>query len=497
MKKKTKILILIIADSAANSIKTIISKIPCEICNSDIFSTEILIIDDKYTDDTTELSQRFKKLYPKSSMSILHSPVDQGYGENRKLGYQYGIDNNFDIIVLLHENGQYNQELLIDMINPILDNEAEIVFESRMLNNREAIKKVIPLHKLIGMQTLNRVQNLILKSNLSEFYTGYGAYKVEILKKIPFMYNSNNFAFNIDILIQFIDKHCKIKEIRLPTLYRDKFSYAKGIKYIFNMIKASLLARIQKYNIYYHPKFDYENENTTYASKLEFTSSHKFAVDYINSNSVVVDIGCGPGFVANALVEKGCIVHGFDQFKQNTIIKKLETYHVIDCDNIASTFEFKGDRLDAVLLLDIIEHLKDPEAFLWSLRNKISNYEPEIIITTANIAFIVTRTLLFFGQFNYGKKGILDISHKRLFTFKQLKRSLINSGYNIRKTTGIPVPFPLVFGNNIFSKFLLLINLFLIKIWKGLFSYQIAIIASPQPTLETLLKRSKLEKMKK
>ena len=98
--------------------------------------------------------------------------------------------------------------------------------------------------------------------------------------------------------------------------------------------------------------------------------------------------------------------------------------------------------------------------------------------------------MLLFGNFNYGKKGILDMTHRRLFTFKSLKRLLKQSGYIILKTEGIPIPFALIFGNNWFSKTLSFTNRIFILINKPLFAYQIFIRARFIPTVENTLKET-------
>jgi len=98
------------------------------------------------------------------------------------------------------------------------------------------------------------------------------------------------------------------------------------------------------------------------------------------------------------------------------------------------------------------------------IRKNIKMKRPKIIITVPNIAFIVTRLSLLFGKFNYGKVGILDLTHTRLFTFRSLKELLIQSGYKIIDIQGVPAPYPKAIGNNIISKFLMFVNEVLIKI---------------------------------
>jgi len=132
-----------------------------------------------------------------------------------------------------------------------------------------------------------------------------------------------------------------------------------------------------------------------------------------------------------------------------------------------------------------------PEKFIDELKNKIKlNTKVKILVSTPNIAFIIIRLMLMVGFFNYGKRGILDRTHTRLFTFSSFKQLIEQFGFSITKTYGIPAPFPLAVGNNIIGKSLIYINLFLIKISKRLFSYQIYYEIKPDVSLETLLSRA-------
>ena len=70
-------------------------------------------------------------------------------------------------------------------------------------------------------------------------------------------------------------------------------------------------------------------------------------------------------------------------------------------------FPVNVSHFDQIFMLDVIEHLKAPEEFMDELRFATGCKRPEIIMTTANIGFVATRLMLLFGQFNYGKKGIL------------------------------------------------------------------------------------------
>src|SRR5437764_9168007 len=112
---------------------------------------------------------------------------------------------------------------------------------------------------------------------------------------------------------------------------------------------------------------------------------------------------------------------------------------------------------------------------------------PEVIITTDNFVFFATRLMLLLGQFNYGKKGILDATHTRLFTFRSLRELLRQSGYKILEVRGIPAPYPKALGTNFISRFLVWANEKLISLSRSFFSYQIFVRAQALPTLNNML----------
>ncbi|MHC4240182.1 MAG: methyltransferase domain-containing protein [Planctomycetota bacterium] len=431
-------------------------------------------------------------------MTVLYNPKNQGYGGNQKVGYCYAIRKGFDAVVLLHGDGQYAPEYLGEMIQPIVTGQADVVFGSRMIRPLEALKGRMPLYKWIGNQILTFIQNRIMKSDLSEFHTGYRAYSAAALRSIPFEYNSDYFDFDTDIIIQLIDTQKRIKETPVPTFYGDEVSRVNGIKYAMRIVRSCVLSKLNKLGVYYHPKFDYEPpSNYRYREKFGYPSSQQFALDEVQSGSTVLDIGCGPGFMAAKLALKDVRTVSIDLKIQPET--RRNSWRCLEVD--ADQYDFSEDfgKVDYVLALDIIEHLKSPEKLLRVLRQRFSRDVPNIIVTTGNIAFFPLRISLLFNSFNYGRRGILDMDHTRLFTFSSLRRTLEINGYEIVKKRGVPAPFPLALGEGRLARFLLLMNRILIFFSKSLFSYQIAIIAKPLPTLEHLLEdayKAKKEKLR-
>ena len=148
---------------------------------------------------------------------------------------------------------------------------------------------------------------------------------------------------------------------------------------------------------------------------------------------------------------------------------------------------FEGERFDYILLLDVIEHLSNPEDFLDQLRALAAQTGARVVVSTANIGFIIMRLSLLLGRFEYGKRGILDLTHTRLFTMRTLRRAMNAAGLEIETEEGVVVPVPFVFGNSGLSRILLAINRFLVRVRPTLFGFQLLVTCKARPTLETLL----------
>ena len=100
-------------------------------------------------------------------LTVLHNPVNQGYGGNQKIGFRYAIENGFDIVALVHGDGQYKPECLPDLLEPLVQENADAVFGSRMMTRFAALKGGMPLYKYAGNRILTAFQNLLLKSSLT------------------------------------------------------------------------------------------------------------------------------------------------------------------------------------------------------------------------------------------------------------------------------------------------------------------------------------------
>jgi glycosyltransferase involved in cell wall biosynthesis len=481
-----RLLILVVAYEAESTLAAVLDRIPDSVFEHD---TEVLVIDDASRDATFATGIR-SLATSRHRIRVLCNRENQGYGGNQKLGYQYAIRLGFDVVVLLHGDGQYAPEVIPALVAPILNGSADAVLGSRMMTPGAAHRGGMPLYKFVGNRILTAVQNRLLGSSLSEFHSGFRAYRVATLERLPFQFNTNDFHFDTEILIQLMLADRRIHEVPIPTYYGDEICRVNGLTYAKDVVLMTCLSRLQALNILYDRRFDVAGAtNAHYDLKLGYRSSHTMALDAVPAGARVLDIGCGPGGFAAQLAAKGCEVTGIDEVLPSrpdvftAFLRWREPDRFPDLDL---------SRYDFVLLLDVLEHLRQPEVLLDHLRRaaRDARRRPTFVITTGNVAFGIVRLQTLLGNFNYGKRGILDLTHSRLYTFASLRRLFEQCGYRLTRVEGVPTPFPKALGQGWLSRALLRMNDAAIRLSRGLFAYQIFVVATPTPSLEALLDES-------
>lgn len=488
METKQRLLIFVISYYAESTLKRVLERIPRTIFER--FDTEILVVDDASTDRTFEVGREYKLAHSEIRMTVLRNEYNQGYGGNQKIGYAFAIDRGFHFVAMIHGDGQYAPEALPELMAPLANGQADAVFGSRMMDRLSALKGGMPLYKYAGNRILSTLQNRLLGSNLSEFHSGYRIYSVAALARIPHRLNSNDFHFDTEIIIQLLNAKARIVELPIPTYYGDEICRVNGMKYAKDVMLATISNTLHRNGLLYQRRYDPNPDaNTHYKLKLGYPSSHSYAIDAVPPGAKVLDMGSGPVGLGGELSKKGCSVTVVDQFEPRRPSGPLKVV-VQDLDE-----ELKVDvkDYDYLLLLDVIEHLKSPERLIERLRDQFDYDKKTLILTTPNVAFFVQRLMLLAGQFNYGKAGILDRTHSRLFTFRGIEQLLRDENFRIKEVRGIPAPFPKVVGNGPVGKALLALNLALIRMSKTVFSYQIYIEAESAPGIDFLV-RDAIEK---
>ena len=201
---------VIVVMPAYNAAKTIVKTYKETVEND--FVDLVIVVDDASQDGTVDIAENFEKVLVHRHASNL------GYGGNQKTCYRKALDEGGDIIVMVHPDYQYTPKLIPPMVSMIGSGLYHCVLGSRILGG-QALKGGMPVIKYAANRVLTFIENLFLNAKLSEYHTGYRAFSRELLERIPYDANSDDFVFDNQMLAQIIWAGYVVAEITCPTKY--------------------------------------------------------------------------------------------------------------------------------------------------------------------------------------------------------------------------------------------------------------------------------------
>src|SRR5262249_39521653 len=162
-------------------------------------------------------------------------------------------------------------------------------------------------------------------------------------------------------------------------------------------------------NLFYDRRFDCAppDSGPPYPSKLDFQGTHFRIVDLIAEQAKVLELGSGTSALGVTLKEKTARIVNSCDTEQGALTKSYYNFFLADLNK--GLPEVQNERFDYILALDVIDHLFSPEDFLDKLRELSARTGAQVILTTANIGFIIMRLSLILGRFEYSKRGILGL----------------------------------------------------------------------------------------
>jgi glycosyltransferase involved in cell wall biosynthesis len=223
-----RVAVVLPAFNAEKTLRRTFDEIPHDIVD------DVILIDDASSDRTVEVAREL------GIFTVRHA-VNQGYGGNQKTCYSVALSRDADIVIMLHPDYQYAPRLVTAMASMIASGEYDVVLASRILGNG-ALKGGMPLYKYISNRILTLVQNWMVGQKLSEYHTGYRAWKRAVLERLPLQHCSDDFVFDNQMLVQAICWKFKIGEISCPTVYLPESSsinFRRSVIYGLGVLKTS------------------------------------------------------------------------------------------------------------------------------------------------------------------------------------------------------------------------------------------------------------------
>ena len=185
-------------------------------------------VNDGSKDDTADALARLQREFP--NLTVLTHQSNLGYGEAEKTLLRYAVQQGADVGILLHSDGQYSPEKILDLLEPFDRNAADIVQGSRLLS-AGALRGGMPLYKFIANKALTAIENWAFGMSLAEYHSGYMLYSKKAMTTIPWENLSNSFDFDLEMLVLARVQGLSIVEIAIPTIYAGEQSHLHPVKY--------------------------------------------------------------------------------------------------------------------------------------------------------------------------------------------------------------------------------------------------------------------------
>ncbi len=247
MSEQNKIIVVMPAYNAARTLERTYRDIPAGVVD------KVILVDDVSQDETVEVAERL-------GLKVIIHVQNRGYGGNQKTCYLEALKDGADIVVMLHPDYQYDSRLVPELVRPIQEGRADMVLGSRLLNGAgRTLAGGMPLYKFMANRFLTIVENTVLGQHLSECHTGFRAYSRRLLTTIPFLLNSDDFAFDTQVIAQAVAYGFRIDEVAVPTRYFDEASsvnFRRSVIYGLNTLLVMAQYLLNRSGIARIPRFE-------------------------------------------------------------------------------------------------------------------------------------------------------------------------------------------------------------------------------------------------
>jgi SAM-dependent methyltransferase len=464
-------MIYVVAEDAVRSLADVLDGIPDRVRER---VSEILVFDAGSRDATYLVGMGYKAVSGAEKLTVLRGPRG-GVGEHNKRAISYCQEREYDVMVLLHGDGKYAPEVIETLIDPVASGEVDAAFGTRFLDLRAA-RAGMPLYKYLGIRAFTILQNRILHRSQSEYHCGYRAYRLAALADLPFERNASGIHFDTELAIQLHQRGLRIAEVPVPTYSGDETRSLRGVVYGFNVLRSVFQYWLHVRGLREFPKYDISEK---YVYKASPEASHQKILALVEKDrQTILDVGCGAGFLAQALSLRGNTVTGVDARKVTGAEERMDRFIHVELER--DPIPWTGPPFQIVVLADILEHLSAPDRLLQQCHKLLAN-DGVLIVSVPNVAHWSVRLSLLFGRFVYTARGILDRSHLRFFTLSSICSELERAGFAIDRVEATVPPFedlmpggPLRSGAHLLNRLQALGN----KVWKQAFAYQFVLRAS-------------------
>ena len=216
---KLKVVVVMPAYNAAKTLHMTYADLPRDMVDL------VILVDDGSSDETAKIARQL-------GLELFIHDRNYGYGANQKTCYREALRAGADIVVMVHPDYQYDPTLLPEIIKPIQQGLADVVLGSRLMGTNP-MRQGMPWWKYISNRFLTMAENTVFGLRLSEYHTGYRAFRREALESVNLEMNSDKFIFDQEIVAQLVNIKMRITEVPVPTRY---FAQASSASFMASSI---------------------------------------------------------------------------------------------------------------------------------------------------------------------------------------------------------------------------------------------------------------------
>jgi glycosyltransferase involved in cell wall biosynthesis len=232
-----KVVVVLPAYNAEKTLRSTYNEIPQDVVD------EVILVDDASRDNTVAVAQAI------GIKHVVRHEKNRGYGGNQKTCYAKALELGADIVIMLHPDYQYTPKLITAMASIIANGLYPVVLGSRILG-MGARQGGMPMYKYISNRLLTLFQNILMGQKLSEYHTGYRAFSREVLEKVDWKGNSDDFVFDNQMLAEICFAGFQIAEVTCPTKYfkeASSINFARSVKYGLGVLRVAAGYRMRKW----------------------------------------------------------------------------------------------------------------------------------------------------------------------------------------------------------------------------------------------------------
>ncbi|MCM8795548.1 MAG: glycosyltransferase [Candidatus Omnitrophica bacterium] len=365
---------------------------------------EIIVVDDGSTDGTREFLESLRD----SEIRVIFHPKNLGKGAALRTGFKYV---NGDIIIIQDADLEYYPEEYLQLIKPITDGYADVVYGSRFIGTH----RVFLFTHYFGNKILNFIANILYNTNLSDLMTGYKVFKRDVIKNLRL--EANGFGIEAEITAEIFRRNLRVYEV--PISYRGRtYEEGKKITWFHFFVELYWLIR-QKFVIY--------NISLDTLLKMGFLRNYNRWIfnlikPYLGKR--ILEIGAGIGNMTRYLLyaEQLVITDISDEniFYLKSYFGEYENIRILKQDIAGSELkELNNYDFDTIICLNLLEHIKDDKKALMNIY-MLMKEDTRFIILSPALSLLM---------------GSLDVSlgHYRRYNKKNLLYLLENTGFSVEK----------------------------------------------------------------